>query len=268
MKLSELSAALSEAGIEEAACEARLLFSAVTGCEFRDLFGCDPEADGALIAPLLERRRAREPLSYLLGETPFYRSVLKVSPDCLIPRADTERLCELAIEKLPKGARFADLCTGSGAIAVTVLSERPDTTALATDISEGALAVARQNAERLGVSECLTFLCSDLLAEAPDGRFDAILSNPPYIPTADLAGLSPEVGHEPVIALDGGEDGLLFYRRLLSLGDLLTEGGFFLFECGYDQREDMERLSAEYGYSFVPFFDYGKNFRGGILRRT
>ena len=268
MRLSELTSALFAAGIEEAACEARLLFSAVTGCDFRDLFGCDPEASDALIVPLLTRRAAREPLSYIIGEAPFFRSMLKVSPDCLIPRADTERLCELAIEKLPKGACFADLCTGSGAIAVTVLSERPDTTALATDISAGALAVAAENAARLGVTDRLTLLRSDLLAERPEGRFDAILSNPPYIPTADLAGLSPEVGHEPVIALDGGADGLLFYRRLLSLGDLLTEGGFFLFECGYDQKADMERLAAEYGYAFTPFFDYGKNFRGGILRRA
>ena len=268
MKLSALTAALLAAGIEEAACEARLLFSAVTGCEVRDLFGIDPEAEDAAILPLLSRRTAREPLSYILGEAPFFRSMLKVSPDCLIPRADTERLCELAIDLLPRGAHFADLCTGSGAIAVTVLSERTDTTALATDISAGALSVAAENATRLGVSDRLTLVRSDLLTEMPEGRFDAILSNPPYIPTADLAGLSPEVGHEPGIALDGGEDGLVFYRRLLSLGDLLADGGFFLFECGYDQKADMERLAAEYGYSFAPFYDYGKNFRGGILRRT
>ena len=267
MKLSELTARLSAAGIEEAAVEARLLFSAVTGREPRDLFAADPEAEDGALLPLLTRRVAHEPLCYILGEAPFYRSVLKVTPDCLIPRADTERLCELAIQRLPRGAHFADLCTGSGAIAVTVLSERPDTTALATDISEAALAVARENADRLGVSDRLVLVCADLLTEDPKGRFDAILSNPPYIPTSDLAGLSPEVGHEPRLALDGGADGLIFYRRLLALGSLLTEDGFFLFECGYDQKADMERLAAEYGYAFTPFFDYGKNFRGGILRR-
>ena len=267
MRLSELSAALSDAGIEEAAVEARLLFSAVTGIGYSALFCTDPEAEDRLLLPLLARRTAREPLAYIIGEAPFFRSVLKFSPDCLIPRADTERLCELAIEGLPRGAHFADLCTGSGAIAVTLLSERPDTTALATDISEGALSVAAENAARLGVSDRLTLSRSDLLTEIPEGRFDAIVSNPPYIPTADLDGLSPEVGHEPSIALDGGADGLVFYRRLLSLGELLTEDGFFLFECGYDQKEDMARLAAEYGYSFAPFFDYGKNFRGGIFRR-
>ena len=268
MKLSELMARLSAAGIEEAAEEARLLFSAVLGCAVRELFGTDPELEDQRILPLLARRQAREPLSYILGEAPFFRSMLKVSPDCLIPRADTERLCELAIEHLPRGAHFADLCTGSGAIAVTLLSERPDTTALATDISEGALAIARENALRLGVMGRLMLVRSDLLTERPGGRFDAILSNPPYIPTADLAGLSPEVGHEPRIALDGGEDGLVFYRRLLSLGDLLTEDGFFLFECGYDQKDGMERLAAEYDYRITPFYDYGKNFRGGLLRRA
>lgn len=267
MKLSTLTARLEAAGIEEAACEARLLFSAVTGLTPRDLIASDPEALDDAILPLLARREAREPLSYILGEAPFFRSMLKVSPDCLIPRADTERLCELAIEKLPRGAHFADLCTGSGAIAVTVLSERPDTTALATDISEGALALARQNAERLGVGERLTLIRSDLLTEAPCGRFDAILSNPPYIPSADLLGLSPEVGYEPRIALDGGADGLVFYRRLLSLGTLLSDGGFFLLECGYDQGEDLGRLAEEYGYELTPFYDYGKNFRGGILCR-
>ena len=268
MRLSALSAALSAVGIEEAAVEARLLFSAVTGLDYSALFGSDFEVEDRLILPLLERRAAREPLAYITGEAPFFRSVLKVSPDCLIPRADTERLCELAVERLPRGAHFADICTGSGAIAVTVLSERPDTTALATDISAGALSVAAENAARLGVSDRLTLVRSDLLTEVPEGRFDAILSNPPYIPTADLAGLSPEVGHEPCIALDGGEDGLVFYRRLLSLGDLLADGGFLLLECGYDQKADMERLAAEHGYSFAPFYDYGKNFRGGILRRA
>ena len=268
MKLSELRAALLSGGIEEADVEARLLFSQYAGIPASRLFGSDPDLASAALDEALARRLRREPLAYILGEAPFFRSVLKVSPDCLIPRADTERLCEFAIDLLPRGAHFADLCTGSGAIAVTVLSERTDTTALATDISAGALAVAAENAARLGVTDRLTLVRSDLLTEMPEGRFDVILSNPPYIPTADLAGLSPEVGHEPGIALDGGDDGLVFYRRLLSLGDLLADGGFFLFECGYDQKADMERLADEYGYALTPFYDYGKNFRGGILRRA
>lgn len=266
MRLSELTAALRRGGIEDADTEARVLAAHLLGVPYSSLFGSDPELSGEALAPLLARRLAREPLSYLLGEAPFFRASLAVTPDCLIPRADTERLCELAIRHLPRGAHFCDLCTGSGAIAVTVLSERPDTTALATDLSRGALAVAAENAERLGVSDRLTLCHSDLLTERPEGRFAAILSNPPYIPTADLAKLTPEVGFEPRMALDGGEDGLLFYRRLLSLGDCLLPGGFLLLETGYDQKEALSRLAVEYGYTMTPYYDYGKNFRGGLLR--
>lgn len=265
MRLSELTLTLARGGIEDADTEARVLAATVSGRPYASFFGSDPELDGGALAPLLARRLAREPLSYILGEAPFFRATLAVTPDCLIPRADTERLCELAIERLPRGAHFCDLCTGSGAIAVTVLSERPDTTALATDISAGALAVAAENAARLGVADRLTLRQADLLAECPEGRFAAILSNPPYIPTADLATLTPEVGFEPQIALDGGEDGLVFYRRLLSLRDHLAEGGFLLLEAGYDQEVGLTRLSEEYGYLMQPYYDYGKNFRGGIL---
>lgn len=265
MKLSELRALFSASGIAEAAVEARLLFTQFTGLSAAALLGCDPECDDPAFLDAVRRRTAREPLAYILGEAPFYRSLLRVTPDCLVPRADTERLVELAIERLPHGARFLDACTGSGAIAVTVLAERPDTVAVATDILAGALAVARENAERLGVADRLTLLTSDLLTEAPEGPFHAILSNPPYIPSSVIGTLSPEVGREPRIALDGGEDGLLFYRRLASLSGLLHEGGFLLLECGYDQKEQMEELAASASLRIEPYYDYGKNFRGCIL---
>ena len=267
MTLTELRRRLFAAGIEEAAEEARLLFSHFTGLAPAALFGSDPVCTDPALEEAVLRREGREPLAYILGEAPFYRSLLAVSPAVLVPRADTERLVELAVARLPRGARFCDLCTGSGAIAVTVLSERPDTVAVATDISAAALAVARENAVRLGVLDRLTLLEADLLATPPECGFDAILSNPPYIPSSVVATLSPEVGHEPALALDGGEDGLVFYRRLLSLADRLNEGGFLLLECGYDQKEDMERLSAEYHLRMEPFYDYGKNFRGCFLTR-
>ncbi len=269
MKLSELSARLASLGIEEAQNEARILFSHFTGTPLSHLYGCDPESDDAALSAAVLRRKAREPLAYILGEAPFYRSILKVTPDCLIPRADTERLCELAIARLPRGARFCDLCTGSGAIAVTLLSERPDTVAHALDISAGALAVAEENARRLGVSDRLSLSVGDVFSDddLPDGPFDAILSNPPYIETDVLSTLSPEVGCEPVIALDGGPDGLLFYRRLITLADRLTEGGFLLFECGYDQKEAMAALSRDAGLTFSPYYDYGGRFRGAYLSR-
>ena len=266
MRLSELRAALSSFGIEEADTEARLIFCHCTGLSPAHLVGADPTADDAVLAPLLSRRKAREPLAYILGTAPFYRGELAVGRGCLIPRADTERLVELAVRHLPCGAHFADLCTGSGAIAVSVLAERPDTTALAVDVSADALGFAEENARRLGVSDRLTLHRTDLLTDTPEGRFDAILSNPPYIPTADLAALAPELGYEPSLALDGGDDGLLFYRRLMSFASLLREGGFFLFECGYDQEAAMADLAATHALSFVPYYDYGKNFRGGLFR--
>lgn len=265
MRLTELRARLCAAGIDEAAEEARILFSHFSGLSPAALLGQDPDCDAAALESAVRRRESREPLAYILGEAPFYRSLLRITPDCLIPRADTERLVELAVARLPHGARFLDACTGSGAIAVTVLSERPDTVAVATDLSEGALAVARENAGLLGVLDRLTLLRSDLLREAPDGPFDAILSNPPYIPSAVVPTLSPEVGREPAIALDGGDDGLLFYRRLLTLTDRLSPGGFLLLECGYDQEEAMRQLAAERGLALEAYFDYGKNFRGCIL---
>ena len=265
MKLSELRRRLAAAGVDEPATEARLLFSAFSRATPAEMLGCDPDcADPALAAALL-RREGREPLAYILGEVPFYRRVLRVTPDCLIPRSDTERLVELAVEKLPEGALFLDLCTGSGAVAVTVLAERPDTRAVATDISAGALSVAAENAVRLGVADRLTLLCSDLRHEAPTGPFDAILSNPPYIRTAVVGTLSPEVLREPALALDGGEDGLLFYRRILSLTDRLSPSGFFLLECGYDQEEEMAALAAGAGLRFSPYRDYGGRFRGCLL---
>ncbi len=266
MKLSELRAALSSFGIEEADTEARLLFIHCTGLSPAHLVGADPVADDAVLAPLLSRRAAREPLAYILGTAPFYRGSFAVGEGCLIPRADTERLVEIAVKSLPHGAHFADLCTGSGAIAVSVLAERPDTTAVGIDVSPSALAFAEENARRFGVLNRLSLRCADLLKETPEGSFDAILSNPPYIPSEDLSTLAPELGYEPALALDGGADGLVFYRRILSFAPLLREGGFFLFECGYDQKEALSALADGCGMSFTPYYDYGKNFRGGTLR--
>ncbi len=267
MKLSELTALFRETGIEEADTEARLLFSHIEKRPYAALFGCDPVSASPLLKEAADRRTGGEPPAYIIGEAPFFRQSYYVNRDCLIPRFDTERLVEEAIRRLPKGARFADLCTGSGAIAVSILCERKDTTAVGMDISGGALEVARRNAARYGVSDRLTLLESDLLKEKPTGRFDAILSNPPYIETAVLKTLPPDVQREPEIALDGGEDGLLFYRRFMDFLPLLKEKGFFLFECGYDQREALCRLAEASSLRFTPFYDYGKNYRGCILEK-
>ncbi len=268
MKLSELTALFADAGIEEADTEARLLFSHIEKLPYSSLFGCDPISPSPLLREAAARRAQGEPLAYILGEAPFFRQSYFVNRECLIPRFDTERLVEEAVRRLPKGARFADLCTGCGAIAISVLCERPDTTAVGIDIARGALEAARRNAERYGVLDRFTVEEGDLLRKTPKGRFDAILSNPPYIETAVLETLSPTVRREPKRALDGGPDGLCFYRRFIELLPLLTEEGFFLFECGYDQKEAMQALAEAATLSFTPFYDYGKNFRGCILKRA
>ncbi len=264
--LTGLTEALRRAGIEEAPAEARLLFAHYTGARMAALYGENPASDSPALAEAAERRLTREPLAYILGEAPFWRQTYRIGPGCLIPRTDTETLVEQAIALLPLGAHFADLCTGSGCIAVSVLCDRPDTAALGADISAAALAFAAKNASRYRVGERLTLWQSDLLQEEPYGIFDAILANPPYIAAPVLRTLAPEVRREPREALDGGEDGLLFYRRFLSFRHCLTPDGFFLFECGFDQREALAALAADAGLTFTPHFDCGGNFRVCLLR--
>ncbi len=205
--------------------------------------------------PRLARLRAGEPLGYLLGEWDFYDLTFHLNRHCLIPRPETEHLVEYAIKHLPEGAVFGDFCTGSGCIAVTVLKHRPDVTGVALDISPQALEMAKENAQRYGVLDRLTFLCADLLEEdwmkKADPRkkipqLDWILCNPPYIPSQTVEGLDKSVkDHEPRIALDGGEDGLDFYRVLLSreLPRLPKEGQMVL-EIGYDQGDALRQLGG------------------------
>ncbi len=255
MTLTELTRRLSACGIESAADEARMLAAHVAGCEpsaLRLLADAPlPDPNGRL-EMLVARREAREPLQYLLGTWGFWRQEYEVSPDCLIPRPDTETLVDFAVRWLPHGARVLDLCTGSGCIAVSLLCERPDLTGVAVDLYENTLAVARRNAVRNGVGEeRLTFLRGDVLQGdflADLGTFDAILSNPPYIPTATVATLAPELTFEPRAALDGGEDGLIFYRRMLQpdYRAALREGGVLAFEIGYDQGDALRALASEW----------------------
>ena len=217
------------------------------------------------IGTILLRRKTREPLEYILGFAWFYGLRFSVSPDCLIPQADTEIICEKLISHLKEGMRFADICTGSGCIALAALSNTKKTTALAYDISEGALAVARKNAKDFGLSERFESKKADVFAEDflwDAGDFDVIVSNPPYIETAVIETLSPEVQREPKIALDGGADGLIFYRRLLDVcPGHLKKDGILLFEIGYDQREALSRLCEERGFSYECYRDFGGNDR-------
>ncbi len=206
------------------------------------------------------------PLAYITGEEAFYDLVFEVNEDVLIPRPDTERLVEKAIGLLPQGGRFCDLGTGSGCIAVTLAKHRPDAFGMALDLSLKALAVAKRNAEANGVASQIVFCHKDMkegLCE--DERFDLILSNPPYIPKNDIAAY-PSLAYEPIMALDGGEDGMDFYRSILDKykGNLKPDGGF-LFEIGFDQRDAISSLAASLGFTCQVEKDYGNNDRLAIV---
>lgn len=267
MTRRELIARLTKAGIDDARSDADLLLARFAGVSPARMLA-EPEADytGGALETAVARREAREPLAYILGECGFYGEVYRVTPDCLIPRSDSELLVENAIARLPRGARFADLCTGSGCLAVSVLAHRPDCTADAFDKSAPALALAAENAERNGVADRLTLTQSDLLTENLPRRYDAILSNPPYIAAGAIAALSPEVRREPHMALDGGEDGLVFYRSFLSrFSSDLTDRGTFYLEIGYDQGTALRDLAAQAGFSAEILRDLGGNERLAIL---
>lgn len=195
---------------------------------------------------ILERRARHVPLQYILGKQEFMGLEFLVSDAVLIPRQDTEILvCEILKES--KGCSVLDVCTGSGCIIISLVRLGGVTRAVACDISEPALNLAKENAKRLGAE--VEFLQGDLM-EPVTGRFDIIVSNPPYIASGEIEGLMPEVrDYEPRLALDGSEDGLVFYRRILAqAGEHLSARGRIWFEIGCDQAEAVSGLLLEHGY--------------------
>ncbi len=263
--------ALIPAAGEAADYEAKELIGAVLGLSDREIglylhSGREMPAEAQKAAKAaLDRRLLREPLEYILGYAWFYGYRFHVSADCLIPQADTEIVCEKVISRLKNGGRFADICTGSGCIALAALMETTGTTAIGYDISNGALAIAERNAKSLGVDPRFKARRADIfdpsfLSDA--GEFDVIVSNPPYIETAVIETLSPEVRNEPHIALDGGADGLDFYRRLLAVCPAhIKKGGALLLEIGYDQRTALAALCDAHGFTYKFYRDFGGNDR-------
>ena len=219
---------------------------------------------------IIARRKNGEPLAYILGNVDFFGLNLCVTEACLTPRADTEVIVEKALDLIgEKRARVLDICTGSGCIALAIAANsRADV--LGVDISSDALEVAKKNAKICALTEKVTFEKCDALSEEFEGRaekYDLIVSNPPYIPTGDIAALSAEVHREPMLALDGGEDGLTFYRRFLEiLPAKLNEGGAIIFEIGYDQEEALRALCQKAALPFEIFRDYGGNVRGVVIK--
>ena len=250
----ETARRLREAGIEEYEYETWVLLEWKLGVDRAEYF-MDPDAEvpqeqwNDLDAALRKRER-RIPLQYLMGSCEFMGYSFAVNERVLIPRQDTECLVELAVEQMrrsPEPCRVLDLCTGSGCIGVSVKLLCPQAQVVLSDVSEGALAVAGENARSLGAP--VELVQGDLF-ENVQGTFDYILSNPPYIPSKVIDGLMPEVrDHEPRLALDGTEDGLHFYRRIVrEATKRLRPGGRLLFEIGQEQGEALLLLLQEAGY--------------------
>jgi release factor glutamine methyltransferase len=246
---------LEAAGIEGPVIDARLLVEAASGATRTEII-TDPhrvlaDAQEAALETYVARRAAREPVSHILGRKGFWKIMLSVTPQVLTPRPDTETVVERVLKAFPEGRAFTvlDLGVGSGAILLSILAERPAAKGLGVDVSEEALAVARENAANLGLEGRTVLLRGDWTRGLGDASFDVVVSNPPYIPSREIETLEPEVrDHEPRLALDGGADGLDAYRLLApEILRVLKPGGRFAVEIGFDQSQAVEALFREAG---------------------
>jgi len=250
---------LQAAGVESPVIDARLLVEAAAGATRADII-TDPQRpltpeQGALLEDLLHRREGREPVSQILGVKGYWKITLRVTPDVLSPRPETETILDVVLPELPvdQPVHVLDLGVGSGAILLAILAERPLATGVGVDVSERALAVARGNAADLDLAGRVTLQCGDWGAGLGDATFDVVVSNPPYIRTGLIGSLAPEVrDHEPHLALDGGPDGLAAYRLLArDIVRLLAPGGRFAVEIDTDQGEDVSALFIQAGAADV-----------------
>lgn len=250
---------LEAAGLAGPVIDARLLVEAAAGATRVDIV-TDPyrpltAEQEATLEDYVARRALREPVSHILGRKGFWKIMLSVTPDVLTPRPDTETLVEYVLRDFPEQAPWSilDLGVGSGAIILALLAERPAAKGLGVDVSEEALAVARENAANLGLARRVALLRGDWAFGLGDDSFDLVVSNPPYIAKPVIATLEPEVrDHEPHLALDGGEDGLDAYRTLApEILRVLKPGGRFAVEIGYDQKDAVEALFRDAGAAGV-----------------
>lgn len=276
-----LAAEFQASGIESPELDARLLIGAALRLDHTGLATHASRLitgiEEAIISAFARRRLAHEPVARILGQKEFWGLDLRLSDATLVPRPDTETVVAAALEILrnelraTKALRIADIGTGSGAILLALLSELPDATGIGTDISEAALEMARLNARQLGLAERVSFVQCDY-ASALSGPFDLIVSNPPYIRSADLATLDRDVrDHDPLLALDGGADGLDAYRAITpQAAALLAPGGALIFEVGYDQSTQVSALMRTAGLtlSSPPRADLGGIYRAVMGRKA
>jgi len=277
--LRDTAVALTAAGIDNVRFEARLLLSHATGLTIEQLISRGPDPApapaAARLRELTARRVRREPMAYILGEREFWGLPFKVSPAVLIPRPDSETVIETVLDLIPdrtRKLRILDLGLGSGCLLLTLLREYPQATGVGIDASEAALAVAQANAEELGVASRARLSAGDWrqagwvdrLVEQSEAPFDLLVSNPPYIESAAVEGLMPEVAtHEPRLALDGGADGLAAYRIIAEASPrLVVPGGWAIVEGGEGQAPEIASLFAAAGFSPRP----ARKDLGGIER--
>lgn len=259
--LTTTAAFFADRGVESPRLNIEHLLAHVLGKRRMDLYmEFDRPVSETELGPLRElvKRRARgEPLQHLLGTTEFHRREFKTDRRALIPRPETERFCELILEGFPKEGpepppAFLDVGTGSGVIALTLAGERPAARVAAVDVSPDALALARENAAKLGLAERVEFAASDLLADAPAGPWDLVAANLPYIPAGEIAGLAREVRHDPALALDGGPEGLTLIERLIETAlPVLKPGGRLALEIGHGQAAQIINLLLEGDYADI-----------------
>lgn len=256
--------------------EAELLFTGILNCDRASLY---LERDrplakekAAFVARALERRILREPLQYILGKTEFMGLEFKLNCQVLIPRQETEILVE-AVLRIAGGYRrckILDIGTGSGNIAVSLAKFLPQAQITATDISRGALDIAQENAKRQAVAGKIKFIQSDLFASLPisDKRYALCVSNPPYIPTGQIRELAPEIKYEPVIALDGGIDGLDFYRRIAAQAPKYLEPeGFLILEIGFGQLPRLKGILRGCNFEIIEVIKDYSNIERVIVAR-
>ncbi len=254
-------------GIENPRLDAELIVAHALGIDrtrviIESLRPLDPK-ELALLRDLVKRRRGHEPIAYLRGVREFYGLPFRVDRRVLIPRPDTEALVEVALERSRRvslSMRLLDLCTGSGCVAIAIAKQRPTAKVVASDLSADALAVARENAYRLGAYN-VAFVESDLFAGAPKQPFDVITANPPYIATAEIEGLQADIrDFEPRLALDGGDDGLDFGRRIVAdAPDYLDAEGVLAIEIGAGEAAAARAIFEARGFTHVRVDrDYGK----------
>lgn len=265
LKYADICESLKCAGIENYAREAAILIEEICG----ELSEDKDYVSEALFAAV-KKRETRYPLQYIIGKWWLANCEFFIDESTLVPRPDTETVIELAVKLLPKNVRFADLCTGSGCIAISILDLRPDTAADAYELYPKTLEMAKKNAAHNKVEGRFTPVLGDVLQKKAlgDRRYSAIISNPPYIRTEVIDTLEVEAKTEPRAALDGGEDGLIFYREIVrNFAENLEEDGFFLFEIGFDQADDLRKIADDNGFTCEIFKDLGGCDRAAILRK-